>query len=303
MRKNSTKARNHTVGESRNVDEAQNVVIFPNVLSSDLYIDSDDRISNNISTGIYNNKNNLLTAQVSRVGLKFVDMHFNIPNSNDRNNTYIVEFVGGTGAKTKTLPVKNYETADELYIDIVDMLVEAADDDGLVAVISIDLNIDGIYVINSNIGFKFSVCSGISFGGNLHGLIYTAGFVKTYKIIPNLFYTRYIDILIDEIIDAKVMSHKFSKPKRFNTSNHLSRLYIPFDENNVQKINFQRETVNINYYPFRHRDVSEFQISLVDEFQQPIFAGTQEITTTDPVSNTTVEIPYLKYNFVLSIIS
>ena len=311
MRKNSVKSRNHTVGETRQTDSAQNVVIFPNVLSSDVYIDSDDRISGNVSNGIYSNKNNLLTAQVSRVGLKFVDMHFNIPNNNDRNNTYIMEFVGGSGPIPKTLPTRNYETANGLYIDIVNMIVGASVDAGLVGyTLTIIPDDDRLYQFTSSVGIKFLVCSGISFGTNLHGLSYTSGFVNEYKIIPNLFYTRYIDILVNEIIDAKVMSHKFSQSKRFNTSNHLSRLYIPFESKDItdpasigkQKINFQRETVNINHYPFRHRDVSEFQISLVDEFQEPIYVGSQEITTTDPITTITSEIPYLKYNFVLSII-
>ena len=92
----------------------------------------------------------------------------------------------------------------------------------------------------------------INFGNNLHGIGYTPGFTQSIKILPKLYYTRYIDILFTEIIDAKVLSHKFSESKRFNTSNHLTRLYIPFSTNNKQLKNFQRENININYWNILH---------------------------------------------------
>lgn len=295
--------RNHTVGTQRNIDKAQNVIIFPNTLGSDLYIDSDDRCDDcSVSLAIYNNTNNLINAQTSRIGLKFVDMYCNIPNSNERNNVYILE-VDGNPPVSFTMPIKNYVDVVDLHADLklkMDLAVAGF-------TITFTQKSDNTTTMTGNIGFRFNTCNGITFGNNLHGIPYTTGFTTSIKIISKLYYTRYIDILLTELVDAKVLSHKFSDNKRFNTSNHLTRLYIPFANDSAgtvgkQLTNFQRENVNINYYPFRHRDVVEFKISLVDEFEEPLYYGSQIINTTDPISTLNTELPYLKYNFVLSII-
>ena len=305
----SNKSRNYTTGEQRQVDKAENVVVFPNVLTSNIYIDSDDKLTGGSYTdSFYVNKNNIVTSQVSRVGLKFVDMFYSIPNSNNRNNSYTVMVEGSAVEVNFSLPVKNYETATELFL--------TNDSTGLKFVMNAEIlvqttlapNIDfveltaGVWEMTSDIGFKFINSNGINFGNNLHGIGYTPGFTQSIKILPKLYYTRYIDILFTEIIDAKVLSHKFSESKRFNTSNHLTRLYIPFSTNNKQLKNFQRENININYYPVRHRDISDIRISLVDEFQEPLYMEVQNITTTDPITSINSEIPYLKYNLVLSTI-
>ena len=84
----SIKSRNHTVGSGyKSIDSAQNVINFPNSLSSNLYIDSDDRAEGNISDSIYFNRSNLVDSQVSSIGLKFVDLQFYVPNSNINNNS------------------------------------------------------------------------------------------------------------------------------------------------------------------------------------------------------------------------
>ena len=308
--KTSNKARNYTTGEQRQVDKAENVINFPNVLTSNIYIDSDDKLSGgSYIDSYYVNKNNIVTSQVSRVGLKFIDMFYKIPNSNNRNNRYTVMVVGSAVEVSFTLPVRNYETATDLFSnDLITgfkrvMNDAIFDDTAIVAGIDfIEENNTGVWKMTSDVGFKFLTCNGITFGNNLHGIGYTAGFTEEIRILPKLYYTRYIDILFTEIIDAKVLSHKFSESKRFNTSNHLTRLYIPFAENGKQLTDFQRENININYYPYRHRDVSDIQISLVDEFQEPLYMETQPITTTNPITNINAEIPYLKYNLVLSII-
>ena len=303
--KKSIKDRNHTVGTQRNIDKAQNVIIFPNTLGSDLYIDSDDRCDDcSVSLAIYNNTNNLINAQTSRIGLKFIDMYCNIPNSNERNNVYILE-VDGNAPVNFTMPIKNYVDVVDLHDDLKAKMELAVAG----FTITFTENPDNTTTMTGNIGFRFITCGGITFGNNLHGIPYTTGFTTTIKIISKLYYTRYIDILLTELVDAKVLSHKFSDNKRFNTSNHLTRLYIPFSTNPTdllsverQLTNFQRENVNINYYPFRHRDVAEFKISLVDEFEEPLYYGSQTVNTTDPISTLNTELPYLKYNFVLSII-
>ncbi|UCH72243.1 MAG: hypothetical protein JSW62_01470 [Thermoplasmatales archaeon] len=308
----SNKPRNHTVGEQRNIDLAENVVIFPNTLTSDIYIDSDDRIDGDLGSAIYENKNNIITAQVSRVGLKFADFSYNIPNSNTRNQQYKFEVIGGSGEIIFNLPIKDYLTAADLFADIkTQMETEALSQAGVVIVVSFtEINNTGKYSMSSTVGFSWSICNGISYGGNLHGMHYTHGFITDIEIIPRLFYTRYIDILITEIRDAKIMTHKFTQPKRFNVSNHLTRLYIPFikkiDDNGLivqkQSKNFQRENININHYPFRHRDITSFRITLIDEFQEPLAYETQTILNINPTVNFIEEIPYVKYSLVLSII-
>ena len=311
MSRKSTKARNHTVGEQRNLDSAENVINFPNTLSSDIYVDSDDKEHGSYVNAIYENANNLITAQVSRVGLKFVDMDFNIPNSNIRNNEYKFIVDGSATILNFTLPVKKYLTVTELLDEIkTEMETVAAADLNPIVITFTEINNTSKYTMTSDVGFKFVSCSGIDYGTNLHGIKYTAGFITSIIIIPKLYYTRYIDILISELGDAKVMTHRFSQPKRFNVGNHLTRLYIPWHSKindngstiSKQLTNFQRENININYYPFRHRDITEFQISLFDEYQEILTLETHEVDTTDPITSTICAVPYVKYNLVLSII-
>jgi len=314
--KSSNKTRNYTTGEQRQVDKAENVVVFPNVLTSNIYIDSNDKLTGGSYTdSFYVNKNNIVTSQVSRVGLKFIDIFYSIPNSNNRNNSYTVMVVGSPIEVNFSLPVKNYETVAELFLTNNSTGLKFAMNTAITTQTPIIPNINfveltaGVWEMTSDIGFKFLNSNGINFGNNLHGIGYTPGFTQSIKILPKLYYTRYIDILFTEIIDAKVLSHKFSESKRFNTSNHLTRLYIPFSTNpedllgtGKQLKNFQRENININYYPVRHRDISDIRISLVDEFQEPLYMEVQNITTTNPITSINSEIPYLKYNLVLSTI-
>ena len=312
MRKSHTKARNHTTGEQRRVDEAINVINFPNVVTSDIYIDSDDRTDGSVAESFFTNKNNITTSQVSRIGLKFIDFFYSIPNSNSRNRDYKVMVVGSPVEVSFSLPIWNYDTATVLFSDLkafmeAQILAQA----GIIFVLTYpQIYNSGAYDLTGSVDFKFLPSSGITFGNNLHGISYTQGFVSSIKVIPKLFYTRYIDIGITNLLDAKTLSHKFGESKRFNTNNHLTRLYIPFvkqilDTGKVltkQSPNFQRENININYYPYRHRDVSDIIIEMTDEFQEPLSYESQTITTTDPITSMISEIPYIKYNLVLSTI-
>ena len=324
MRKSHTKSRNHTTGEQRRVDEAINIINFPNVVTSDIYIDSDDRTDGSVAESFFTNKNNITTSQISRIGLKFIDFFYSIPNSNSRNRDYKVMVVGSPVEVSFQLPIWNYDTVDELF-------------DALKLVMDFEINAQagipfsltypqiynsGAYELTGSVDFKFLPSSGITFGNNLHGISYTQGFVSSIKVIPKLFYTRYIDIGITSLLDAKTLSHKFGESKRFNTNNHLTRLYIPFESVEItdpkpsanpvserpiisvqrQATNFQRENININYYPYRHRDISDIVIEMTDEFQEPLAYESQTITTTDPITSMISEIPYIKYNLVLSTI-
>lgn len=321
-RKQSTKPRNHTVGESRTFDSAQNVIVFPNTLSSDIYIDSDDKTDGSITEAFYTNKNNMVPSQVSRIGLKFIDMFYTMPNSNERNNNYNVMIVGSPVVVNFTLPIENFKTAEELFLTLeTAMEFEINFQTGIPIDINfLEFNNTNVWTMTGSVAFKFVSCNGITFGSNLHGIGYTAGFVSSIKIIPKLYYTRYIDIGVSDILDSKTLSHKFGEPKKFNISNHLTRLYIPFVSSisntvndltkkpekihviSKQEPNFQRENVNINYYSFLHRDISDITITMTDEFQQPLIFETQTIDTVDPITSINSEIPYIKYNLVLSII-
>lgn len=309
MSKKSIKSRNHTVGVGlKNLDESQNVTVFPNVLSSDIYIDSDDRIEGTVSDCIYENRNNIVDSQVTRLGLKFIDFYFKIPNSNGRNNAYKFMIVGSPVEITFELPIKNYLSSTDLFLDLKSIMeLSALAQTGLVYTIDFPQVNNGVYYnVIPNIPTRFINSNGITFGNNLHGLYYTDGYFNTINIIPKLYYTRYVDVLFTEITDAKTLPHKFSARKKFNTSEHLTRLYIPFSQNGgfepLQITGFQKENTNINFYAYRHRDVNSFRIKLFDEFQEFLYVETQNVSTVDPVSSIVSEIPYVKYNLVLSVV-
>lgn len=301
-----SKKLNKATSQSKWADTADNVVIFPNTTSSDLYIDSSDRTLGGISKCQFENPNNLMPIQISRIGLKFYDFSFRLPNSHQNNNKYTYLLDGDLVEKTFTLPVKNYEDPLVLLSDI-----KAGIESTSSAVITItSYTIYGGYNINSTIPIKFVNCTGISYGANLHGIPYTNGYFQDIIVVPRLFYTRYIDILITEIRDNSVLPHKFSEVKRFSASDHISRIYIPHiskidDSDKVisrQLQEFTRENANINYYSFRHRSVPTFQITLIDEFQIELPSITQNISMVNPAQTINSEIELIKYNIVLSII-
>ena len=204
----SIKSRNHTVGGGYTaIDDASNVITFPNVVSSNLYVDSDDRTEGNTTDSIYYNRSNLVDSQVSSIGLKFVDLQYYIPNSNENNRHYSFQLEGSPTIHPFILPAQNYDDAMVLLTAIKDAMVDKV---GALVITITPIAGTIKFKFHSTTPFKFVQSTGISYGVNLHGLKYTDGFTNEQTVTPKLFYTGYIDMFITDIKNAQVLRHSYT---------------------------------------------------------------------------------------------
>jgi len=303
---------NKSTSNKNTQEDAINVINYPSTRTSDLYVDSADSKYGGYAVSSYESSNNLIPLQISRLGLKYVNMSYRIPNMNQSNNLFKFQIDAVFPDITFSFEDQEFVNAEIMLDDIKNkMETETLAQVGIVIVITFtQINNTDVFEMTSSLPIRFITCNGISFGQNLHGIPYTDGYFTSIKILPRMYYTNYLDILITEVRDNSILQHKFSADKRFSTTEHVSRIYIPFinrieDDGTVisrQKKEFAEEKVNINYYAYRHRDVSTFKITLIDEYENVITSSIQNISTINPIEIINSEIPYLKYNIVLSII-
>jgi len=309
----SKKQLNHSTSFKTSQEDFINVINYPSTRTSGLYIDSTDINFGGYEKSTYENTNNLIPLQISRLGLKYINMSYRIPNMNPLNNIFKFLIDGNPTEILFAFGTTDWLDPQTMFMAIKqEMQTEALSQVGVVLVVDFTRqNGTDVWSMTSSIPIQFQQSIGITYGGNLHGMKYTPdGYFSEMLIIPRMYYTSYIDILISEIRDNSIVPHKFSSNKRFAESEHISRIYIPFvnritDNNEViarQMKEFARENVNINYYAFRHRDVNSFQITLIDEFENVIATENQVIDLDNPEGQITNQIEFLKYNIVLSII-
>ena len=282
----------HYVGfQSRDQEDVASAVInYPNSRSSNLYISSDDKTDGSYANALYQNNSKLIKRQTSQIGLKRYNIFYCIPNINENNNSITVIIDGAPETShTTSILLKNYETIVELYDEITSQL-SAISGETFNYLVE-----DCVVTLACSKPFRFGECSFINNGSSVHGLFYTGSSnVDSMKAAPQLIYTRYIDVLITDIKDAEIGQSTFTEIKRFSKIDHLSRIFL---KNNIIPQYIDEEFDNIDYFPYRHRSLTTFQITLYDEYQNVIFSKVQTL------DGSLYEIKLLKYEFVLNIIS
>lgn len=273
-------------------DMASSVINYPNSRSSNLYISSEDKTDGTYANALYQNNSKLIKRQTSQIGLKRYNIFYCIPNINLSNNSVTVVIDGGVGpdtTHTTSIVLKNYETIVELYDEIKGKLSTIS---GETFNYSVQ---DCVVTLTCSKSFRFADCPFINNGSSVHGLFYTGSSnVDSLKAVPELIYTRYIDVLITDIKDAEIGQSTFTEIKRFSKIDHLSRIFL---KSNTIPQYIDQEFDNIDYFPYRHRSLTTFQITLYDEYQNVIYSQLQSL------DNSNYEIKTLKYEFVLNIIS
>ena len=274
-------------------DLASPVINYPNSRSSNLYVSSDDKIDGTYSSALYQNNSKLLKRQTSQIGLKRFNIFYCIPNIHLGNNSIKITIEGGEVPDTEhttTITPKNYDTIAELYAEIIAKLNLATGQ-----TFSIDPIQDCVVTLTCTKSFRFEQCPFIDRGTSVHGLFYTGtSFVENMKAVPQLLYTRYIDVLISDIKNAEIGQSTFTEIKAFSSVDHLSRIFLK--DNTIPQY-LDTEFSNIDYFPYRHRTLTSFVITIYDEYQSVIWNQTQII------DNNIYEVKELKYEFVLNIIS
>ena len=115
------------------------------------------------------------------------------------------------------------------------------------------------------------------------------------KVVASMQYTKFIDVVVTEIGNARITTDSFSSTQLFNTNDHFARIFI--DETIVIPRIIDREIQNIQFIPYRHRALTSFQITLYDEYSRVLHSEVQTIGTD------LIEIPLVKYELKFNFIS
>jgi len=287
----------HKIGQQGRdeADKAQQVINFPNSRSSNCFINSDEKIDGTYSQAFYEN-NNLISRNTSQIGLKDYNIEWCIENVNDFNNIFTVEIFGEVAPFTATVQKKNYIDPNDLIDAVITALNLAV---GAVATFTKTPSVQFetcLITLTCTKTFRFiSPSTGISAGFSTYGIPFTNTLSNNYKIIPTLQYTKYIDVLITEIKQSQFTSDTFTGVQRFSSNDHIARIFV--DTSLAIPRNIAAEYSNVDYFGFTHRALTSFVCTLYDEYQNILFSDTF-LSGTD-----NIEIPYVKYNFTLNIIS
>ena len=268
-------------------DETRNTTIFDNYMRERVYISSDNKQDGTYADSQYNNNGSIVKRGVSGIGIEHIDMFYSIPNVNGNNNTIRWQEDGGN-ILTETLDVGFYNIV-ELYTAMTDAMTDNAQSMG---VYSYDDDNFPTAELKSTVDFKFQECSFINNGDSLTGLYYTDDFESELKSIPYLLATSYIDIVVSDILNGQIAQSSYGKQQLFNTTQHLARVMVNFSAEHVQHIIKTYDIVN--YVPFRHRDIKDLRIQLLDEYNNILWSDTVEH------GGTHYELKYLKYFITLN---
>ena len=271
-------------------DQAINTITYKHARSSNLYISSADKVDGTYSNALYQNTNKLLRRDTSQLAIKNINIDYCLTNINGRNNFFKFLIQGDITIYSVIITPHNYETATDFYNQLVIQMNQVLIAGASLAVISVVVD-DCVSVLSSTIAYKFTKSSGIDYGDAMHGLFY-GDYSLSLKTVSNLQYTRYIDILITELKSAEMGSTTFTEIHQFPSIDHIYRLFI--NESSIIPRTIHKNIINLDYVTYRHRTLTSFQITLFDEYQQILYSEV------DPQN---FEIPYLKYEMTINIIS
>lgn len=275
-------------------DHSIQVINFNNSHQSRLYIDSNDRSAGTIENRTYDNRGKIVRQDIAQIGTKKVLMYYNIPNVNTLNNEFKFTLQGeGLSTFTAIVPVGYYATINDFMTALITSMNNAQ---GLTTFSYNTLIFPG-GLVSDTLPWTWELSSGIS-NNTLHGLQYFEGFTTSQTISPTMLYTRYIDILISRIKDAQISVNTYTKNKPYDNKEHVARIYVSEKAGQTgisEKIEVDFDIVD--YFPYRKRQLTQFKISLYDEFGNYIYHETETI------DGNNYEINYLKYNIELSLVS
>ena len=280
-----------TGNQNRSNDDALQVITYDNSKKGHLYIDSNDKVDGTYQNGIYINRNKLINNRIHSIGTKEINISYKIPNINESNNTIVYVFNSGPQTpRLATLTVGNYENITDLYTEITTQMNLVSGGVGTFSVS--DITNTNVKLL-STFDFKIISCNAVN-NSDCTGLFYTQ-FTPDIVVNPTLQYTKYIDVVINELKQAQITNDTFTKSKTFNEKDHIARIFIN-KELSIPRV-VDKEYKIISYFPFRHRDIEQFQIYLYTEKAQLINSNVQTIDSID------YEVKDIEYNIIFSIVS
>lgn len=273
-------------GYNNNIqDETMNTTTFDNYLRNRVYIDSEDKEDGTYTAANFQNTSNIIRRGVSGIGIEEMDIIYCIPNINDRNKNIKFHLLAGP-LLSVDLDVKNYDTVEDLFTEI------AAKMNSVSAGFTHSVNDDCTATISNLTAFQFDSCNFIDRGASVHGLFYTSAEVLAIRSVANLQYTRFIDVLISNVLNGQISQSSYSASQSFNTNQHLARVFIDDVVTIPRKV--QKVYEKINYTPYQHRDLANIQIRLLDEYNDPLYGDVTNLAGDD------FEVKRVKYNIILN---
>lgn len=273
----------------KNNDEALQVINFNNSHQSRLFIDSNDAIDGLIEKRLYSNPGKLIRQDTCQIGIKKVVMDYNIPNSNALNNNFKFQLSNqGATVFEVTMPIDYFATIDLYMVALAELMKNSQT--------FTDFSYANGLLVSSSTTFTWIPCCGIS-NNSLHGLFHFEGFTLSQKVTGNLLYTRYLDILISRVKDAQLNVNCYSENKPFDNKEHLSRVYIPLGAGQGVLNRIELDYVNPDFFPYRKRQLTQFEITIYDEYGNLVYTETTEI------DGSFYEIKYMSYNIELVLVS
>lgn len=243
-------------------DLIQKVEMHENVFKSILYIDSDNRITEDYSIARYQSSN-ILQSNVSKIGVKKVDIRYDIPNINSYNN--ILSFYSEVEAQTFTviLDIGHYNTA-ALMAHIVSVLNASAS-----SIVFTGAASGESYTITGTTAFRFVQCSHIEKAKPLTGLYITQS-ITSITVRPRGLYTEYIDFVISELKDGQIIGNLFTKDNRFSEQGHIIRVLLTGEQPGLI-LNLSREITNIQYNLIRKKQLNSLNIEVYDQWGEALY--------------------------------
>tara|TARA_R110000772_G_scaffold229897_1_gene340709 strand:+ start:306 stop:1199 length:894 start_codon:yes stop_codon:yes gene_type:complete len=279
-------------------DHVQQVETHSKVRSR-LFVNSDERL---INTGYddaqYQSGSSIMKAPVSKIGLESYKISTSYPNVNSRNDT-ITFFSNQSG-------INHTVVLDHAYYIIADLITEIQSKLNSVSGASLLTFTFTLFPGSTNTyelavaggSYNFLPSSHIDRAAPLSGLYVTDTTNQTQLIVAKGFYTRFIDVVCNELKDGVHMETLFTGENTISNSGFVERIHMDeYTEVGVNKLFVTKElkVPVINFSSFRSKQLRNISITLTDEFNDKLFSPNQS------AGATTQNVKYVDYFFTFAL--
>ena len=265
-----------------------------------LFINSDERLSNTgYDEGRFFAGSSIIKEQISKIGLESYKLSLAYPNVNSRNN--VITFFSSVSGTTHsvTLDTAFYTSAD-LITEIQTQLNSVSGASGITFTFTIFPGSVNTYELTVAGGsYNFVSSSHIDRARPLSGLFaFPTPTNQPILIVALGFYTRFIDVLCNDLRDGSHLPSLFSGDNTISNSAHIFRIFVDdYTEAGINKLYVNKEVKLpiIQYSSFRSKQLQNISISLTDEFNEPLFSPDQN------VGGLTQNVKYVDYFFTFAL--
>lgn len=226
-----------------------------------LYVDSDERVSNNTNDASYTSSE-IIRQEVSRIGVKKFHVRYNVPTINPRNSI-VTFFTPASGTNHSVTITEGWYSPGSLVTELI-IRLNSVSGASLCTFSAVGGN--SIYTITGTVPFQFLSSTNVDRGVSSTGLKVMDAPATTLRIHVKSFYTSYLDFCVPALKEGQTRANTFTKFTRFPNSEHLFRVHVNTERLVYDNIVIDREVQNINFNKIRQRKLSTLEIQVYDEF-------------------------------------